>query len=171
MRTFRRVFSGLLIATLATACGHSRAPTRVSAVVQREDEFAIRQALSDWVTAYNRRDYAAARDIWAPGVQGWFPQDPHFSNAAAAETAGVARSEAPEKTEYSTYDLTIEEVLVSGDLAVVRDTWRETRHFDGDRARATRLIRSFEVWQRRSGNEWKISRWISSPEPWQRSVD
>jgi len=52
--------------------------------------------------------------------------------------------------------VTINEVMVSSDLAVVRDTWDETIHGPDGRS-AHRMIQSFEVWQPQANGEWKIS--------------
>ena len=127
------------------------------AAVERQ----IRQAIEAWRAAANRGDAAGQAKIWAAGVQGWFPSAPEFKNAAAFDGAVDG------KTIRSTYTVTINEVLVSNDLAVVRDTWQETVHSPDGRM-AHRVIQSFEVWQPQPGGEWKISRWISAPGPWQR---
>jgi ketosteroid isomerase-like protein len=127
-------------------------------------EHQIRKALADWTDAANRRDSAKTRDVWAPGVVGWFPDAPLFKDEEAGRVAGApVGSGRP----YSSFALTIDEVLVSGELAVVRDIWRETRHFPGAAATAAREIRSFEVWKPQPDGHWRIVRWISSPEPWQ----
>jgi steroid delta-isomerase len=117
--------------------------------------------LHDWAAANNRGDQQRANEIWAPGVQGWFPSNDQFTTEAAARIVGMPTEMAGKPT----YDVTINEVLVSGDLAVVRDTWKETRRF-GDKT-VERVIRSFEVWQRQPDNQWRITRWISAPEQWQ----
>jgi ketosteroid isomerase-like protein len=127
------------------------------AAVERQ----IRQSIEDWRAAANRDDTAGTGKIWAPGVKGWFPSAAEFKNAAAFSDTVDAKSLR------STYTVTINEVLVSTDLAVVRDTWEETLHApDGQTAR--RVIQSFEVWQPQPDGQWKISRWISAPGPWQR---
>jgi steroid delta-isomerase len=128
---------------------------------EQSDERAIRTRLHDWSAANNRGDQQQANDIWAPGVQGWFPASDQFTTAAAARLVGAK----PEIASKPTYDVTVNEVLVSGDMAVVRDTWTETRHF-GEKT-VERVIRSFEVWQRQPDQRWRITRWISAPEQWQ----
>ncbi len=145
-----RFTAAVLLAVMSAACATSRAT----------DEQVIRAALADWAVANNAGDQARANQIWAPGVQGWFPSGEEFRNTAAAQIAG-ASAEQPAR---STFELNIEEVLVSGNLAVVRDTWRETRHFGA--ASAKRTIKSFEVWQRQPDGKWRISRWISTPDRW-----
>ena len=124
-------------------------------------EHQIRQSIEDWRAAANRGDDAGTSKIWAPGVKGWFPSAAEFENAAAFDGGVDAKSFR------STYAVTINEVLVSTDLAVVRDTWEETLHSPDGRT-ARRVIQSFEVWQPQPDGNWKISRWISAPGPWQR---
>jgi ketosteroid isomerase-like protein len=126
-------------------------------------EHQIRQSIEDWRAAANRGDMAGTTRIWAPGVQGWFPSATEFTNAAAFDDKVDARSL------HSTYAVTINEVLVSTDLAVVRDTWEETLHAPHGQT-ARRVIQSFEVWQPQSDGAWKIARWISAPGPWQRNT-
>lgn len=62
------------------------------------------------------------------------------------------------------YEVTVNEVIVSGPLAVVRDTWRFTTNA-GTPDSTVAVVRSFEVWRRQSARSWKIARWISAPEP------
>ena len=131
-------------------------PDRDRAAVEGQ----IRKSIADWIAATNRGDTASANGIWAPSIQGWFHSAPEFKSSAAFESAVDA------KTLRSTYAVTINEILVSSDLAVVRDTWEETVHASDGRS-ARRLIQSFEVWQPQPGGEWRISRWISAPGPWQ----
>jgi ketosteroid isomerase-like protein len=149
-----------IVAGVPGASGQAPAP---AAAVEKQ----IRQSLADWMEANNHRQYDKANEVWAPGVVGWFPEAPVFKMDEAYRVAGVAkRSEKP----YSTFDLTIEEILVGGDLAVVRDIWRETIHFPGNTATAVRPIKSFEVWKPQPDGKWRITRWISAPEPWQASA-
>jgi ketosteroid isomerase-like protein len=129
---------------------------------------AITHALGDWMDATNRGDAKKAADVWAPGVQGWFPKLAVVQIAEAYRVAGVAPSKADDKAAkpWSTWKLSIDEILVSGDLAVVRDLWGETVHFPGTPKVAVRDIRSFEVWRRQPDGKWRITRWISAPEAW-----
>jgi ketosteroid isomerase-like protein len=127
------------------------------------DSAAIRARLDAWVAAQNRRDRGAASTIWAPGVVGWFPRAELFSDSAARAVAGVP---AGAGDAHSTYQLTVESLVVSGDVAVVHDVWRETRWFRTESAAASRVIRGSELWRRQPGGTWKIARWVSAPEPW-----
>ena len=138
----------LLVAGLA----HAAPPSGAGAA-----ESAIRAALAGWVDAANRGDYAAAMSVWAPDLIGWSPEGP--DDTYARELAG---SKAPAGPVDTTYALTINEVIVDGSLAVVRDTWTQTTKQAGG-ADKVETFRSFEVWRRQPDCSWKISRWLDGP--------
>lgn len=121
---------------------------------------AIRGALAQWVAAANRQDWRAAAEIWAPDLVGWYPGQP--DDTYAKELAQAARPRPGRKP--TRYEVTVNEVLVSGPLAVVRDTWRFTTG-SGSTDSTVAVVRSFEVWRRQPDGGWKIARWISAPEP------
>jgi ketosteroid isomerase-like protein len=120
-------------------------------------EKQIRAALADWVEAANRGDYKAALDVWAPDLIGWSPDGP--DDSYAREAAGARGPSGPVNT---TYALTINEVIVDGSLAVVRDTWTQTTRQDSGPDKVA-TFRSYEVWRRQPNGTWKISRWIDGP--------
>jgi steroid delta-isomerase len=122
-------------------------------------EATIRQKLAEWETAYNAGDRRKTFEIWAPDLVGWYPGIPDVTYAQ--EKASLDRP-APSGPQSSLH-VRIVEVLVSNDLAVVRDVWTETPP-PGSAAPAT-TIPSFEVWRRQPDGGWKIARWISAPQP------
>jgi len=138
------------------------AARRACAPSDSASEVLIRRRLADWVLETNRGDRAAAATIWAPAVTGWFPQGAEFRDSAAYAVAGrpVAKDRAT-----STYDLTIDDVVVSGDLAVVHDIWTERRRLAPD-ATVVRTIRGSETWRCQPAGDWRIARWVSAPEHW-----
>jgi len=119
-------------------------------------EKQIRAALAHWVEAANRGDYKAALVVWAPDLIGWSPDG---SDDNYAREAAGAKAPGPVKT---TYGLTINEVIVDGSLAVVRDTWTQTTKQDSGPDKIA-SFRSYEVWRRQPDRTWKISRWIDGP--------
>ena len=136
--------------TVSTAAGQTRE--------EAQAESQIRRALDRWVQAANRQDWKAALDVWAPDLIGWYPGMPEITYER--EAANAAR---PPSAKTTTFQVTVNEVIVSGPLAVLRDTWVfTTRSSSVD---FTEKVRSFEVWRRQPDNSWKISRWISAPEP------
>lgn len=142
-------FTLLAIAGLANA-----ASSNDNAAAEKQ----IRAALANWVEAANRGDYKAASEVWAPDLIGWAPQGP--DDTYEREAAYAKLPVAPPKT---TFALMIDEVIVDGSLAVVRDTWTQTTKQDGGAIKVS-TFRSYEVWRRQPDASWKISRWIDGPE-------
>jgi ketosteroid isomerase-like protein len=121
---------------------------------------AIRVALAAWMAAANRQDWRAAAEIWAPDLIGWYPGQP--DDTYAKEMALAIHPRPGRKP--TRYEVTVNEVIVSGSWAVVRDTWRFTTG-SGSADSSVAVVRSFEVWRRQPDRAWKIARWISAPEP------
>jgi ketosteroid isomerase-like protein len=121
---------------------------------------AIHAALTDWVAAANRGDWKSASKVWAPDLIGWYPGQPDDTYARELDRVANPKLGSP-KTHY---EVQVVEVMVSGKLAVVRDIWRFTTAA-GKPDAATSVVRGFEVWTEQPDSSWKISRWISAPEP------
>jgi ketosteroid isomerase-like protein len=121
---------------------------------------SIRAALDGWVDAANRQDWQTAARVWAPDLVGWYPGQPDDTYAKEMERAANPKSGRPK----TRYEVKVEEVMVSGPLAVVRDIWRFTTA-PGTPDSLIAVVRGFEVWRRQADGHWKISRWISAPEP------
>lgn len=115
-------------------------------------EASIRSALQQWVEAANRQDFNAALKIWAPDLIGWYPGIP---DASYAQYAGYATN--PPKQAPATYKLSIDEVMVSGPMAVARVTWNVSG------SGYSSSIRSIEVWKKQPDGSWKVSRYLSAP--------
>jgi ketosteroid isomerase-like protein len=120
-------------------------------------EKQIRAALAGWVEAANRGDYKAAAEVWAPDLIGWAPEGPDDTYEREAAYAKL-----PVKQPDTTYALTINEVIVDGSLAVVRDTWTQATKQNAGTDKVS-TFRSYEVWRRQPDASWKISRWIDGP--------
>jgi ketosteroid isomerase-like protein len=148
----KRTVALLTAPLLAIACVVHADPAAPNAVAEKQ----IRSALAGWVEAANRGDYKTAAAIWAPDLIGWAPEGP--DDTFEREAAGA---KLPVKPPSTTYALTINEVIIDGSLAVVRDNWTQTtRQSTGDKVST---FRSFEVWRRQPDHSWKISRWIDGP--------
>ncbi len=120
-------------------------------------ERQIRSALAGWLSAANRGDYKTALKVWAPDLIGWASDGADDTYQREAESA-----ERPMQAPKTTYELTINEVIIEGSLAVVRDTWIETTRGDTETEKVSQF-RSYEVWRRQPDMSWKISRWIDGP--------
>ena len=121
---------------------------------------AIHAALTDWVAAANRGDWKSASKVWAPDLVGWYPGQPDDTYAREMDRVANPKLGSP-KTHY---EVEVVEVMVSGKLAVVRDIWKFTTPAGRPDA-ATSVVRGFEVWTEQPDSSWRVSRWISAPEP------
>src|SRR5438270_13842956 len=80
-----------------------------------DDEARNRPRLAQWVEQFNSGDYPGAATIWAPDLIGVIPGGP--DDSFDREMAGAQKAQrSPVR-----FFLTVDEVLVDGDLAVVRD--------------------------------------------------
>ncbi|HET9792907.1 MAG TPA: nuclear transport factor 2 family protein [Thermoanaerobaculia bacterium] len=150
---------GFVLALAAGAAAFGSGMPERPADSPRTVESTIRSKLAAWEAAYNSGDRKKAFEIWAPDLVGWYPGVPDITWEQEKAALDRPASAAPR----SRLHVQVVEVIVSGDLAVVRDIWTETPP-EGSPARATR-IPSFEVWRRQADGEWKIARWISAPQP------
>jgi steroid delta-isomerase len=150
-------FAILLSMSACTHGGGAISPTPTS--IRADDEARIRRRLAEWVEQMRSGDRVAAAEVWAPDLVGWYPgqEDDTYEKEQAQ-----ARRQRPPEAPRSIPAVRIEEVMVSGDLAVVRDIWRITRIAGGDTTEHS--LRSFEVWQRQRDGAWRIARWISAPD-------
>lgn len=161
MRTRVRMLSLLIVSAFLLAGTVSQESG--ASPDDKRSEAQIRKALADWVAATNRRDNAAANTIWGNNVIGWFPEATEFSESAAFSVAGLPERQGES---YSTYELKIDEVAVSGSMASVYDIWTETKHFSGSNVTVRRIIRGNELWRIQPDGKWRIVRWVSAPEKW-----
>jgi ketosteroid isomerase-like protein len=120
----------------------------------------IRTTLARWVQAANREDWKSAAQVWAPDLIGWYPGQPDDTYAKEMERA----THPPSRGKRTRYQVDIQEVMVSGPMAVVRDVWRFTTA-PGTPDSVVSVVRSYEVWKQQPDRRWKIARWISAPEP------
>jgi steroid delta-isomerase len=146
-----RVAFGILFLTAA-------ALTPLRAQGRSADETRIREALADWVKATDAGDRHRANQIWARDLIGYYPGQP--DDTYEREIAAESRPRGPSRAKIS---LSVIEVIVSGDLAVVHDVWRY--HWLTPNPTAADSIRGFEVWRKQADGSWKISRWLTAPFP------
>lgn len=121
------------------------------------DEAAIRQRLADWTAAFNARDAAGACDLFAADLRYDLPD---LADGTQATMCGnLARVLAREDVRLAYGPPAIHEVIVSGDLAVVRLTWTLTATAGGEAEVTTEA--GLDVFRRQPDGRWSIARFMS----------
>jgi hypothetical protein len=124
---------------------------------------AVRARLEAWVRQANAIDLEGTREVWAPGLVGWFPRAALFGDSAAFAVAGMRP--VPAKDVRTSFDLVIDDIAASRSLVAVHDIWTETRVLSPGKV-VRRQIRGSELWRCQPDGRWRIARYVSAPEPW-----
>ena len=118
---------------------------------------AITDRLNRWTAAFNAKDMAGVCDLFAPDLR--YAVDDILNGARDQLCANVERVlKAPGLT-LSYAEPAIHEILVSGDMAVVRLTWTLTAEKNG--ARDVTTEEGMDVFRRAPDGQWSIARYIA----------
>ena len=131
-----------------------------SAAVQNQ----IRIALEKFKLDFNAGDASQVCALFAPDLISDFRGQPEDSYNSLCANMQMALKD-PAKT--YRYDLEIKEILVSGDLAVVRLVWTLKVHPQNGGPDATTREPGMDIFRRQPDGTWKISRYMAyeSPSP------
>ena len=118
----------------------------------------VAAALTQWMADFNAGRLGKVCDLFARDLRADFRGQPE--RGYDAQCGLLQRSLADGARAFS-YALTIKEILVSGDTAVVRLTWTLTiRPKDTDRE-VTSVEPGVDVFRRQSDGRWRIIRYIA----------
>jgi len=136
-------------------------PLSAAAGERAQDE--IRAALLKWTQDFNRGDADAVCALFSPQLRYDFRGYPERGYADICDR--LQRSLADESKKYA-YALDIREILVAGDLAVVRLEWTLTVTL-GNGQRVISVEPGMDVLRREPDGSWKIIRYLAhqAPEP------
>jgi steroid delta-isomerase len=121
-------------------------------------EVAIRQALATWTEQFNARDTAGVCTLFAPGlrynVEGLATEQTYKDMCDRLHRALTGR-----EVTYR-YRLEIQEIIVSGDIAVVRLVWYDTVSRPGVPDVMT-PEQGMDIFRRQDDGSWKIIRYLA----------
>jgi len=121
-------------------------------------EAAIRKALLDWTAAFNARDAQRVCGLFAPGLR-YNVQGLADEQSYADMCTRLQRALAGHEIGFH-YRPDIQEIIVSGDLAVVRLIWYSTISRPGV-PDVTTPEHGMDIFRRQDDGSWKIIRFIA----------
>ena len=118
---------------------------------------AIVERLNRWTTAFNAKDTTSICDLFAPDLS--YTVDDILSGTRDGLCGNVDKVLRMTDLTLSYAKPAIHEILVSGDLAVVRLTWTLTAEKNG--AKDVSTEEGMDVFRRASDGQWSIARYIA----------
>ena len=126
-----------------------------SAKNEQKDKEAILNAISKISDYYNRNQHDSALQFYSKDIKVSFPDEPDmdYNGFLAAYRAMKQRSGVTVHTRDS-----VEEVIVDGDLAIVRFSWLTRFKNNSTGAERSWRARDFTVWRKESDGQWRFYR-------------
>ena len=147
------------MAILAAVALLAMAPASAQSGDQAEK--AIRDALATWTRDFNARDASHICDLFAPDLvydYRGFPERDYPT------LCGLLHRSLADPTRTFRYGLDIKEIIVSGDMAIVRLVWTLKVTSAGAKAQESREP-GLDVFRRQPDGSWKIARYIAYEAP------
>jgi ketosteroid isomerase-like protein len=119
---------------------------------------AIRTALTQWMADFNAGNTEKVCGLFAPDLIAQYRGQPERDYTALCE---LLKRSLSDRTKTYTYALAVKEILVAGDLAVVRLVWTlKVRRIDAA-GESTSDEPGMDIFRRQPDGMWKISRYIA----------
>lgn len=146
----RRLAPFVAIALTAAAAGTALADADA-------DKAAIVQRLQQWTAAFNAKDRAGTCDLFAPDLVYAIPEVVRGTRETMCSNLAALQARTDIKLHYANPD--IHEIVLAGDLAVVRLTWTLTTEVGGRRDTTTE--EGMDIFRRQPDGRWSIARFIA----------
>jgi ketosteroid isomerase-like protein len=137
-----------LIALLGPATAQSSNPA----------ETAIRDALVKWTSHFNAGDREKICDLFAPELRYDYRGHPE---RGFEDVCGLLQRSLGDRTKTYSYSFQIKEIIVSGDLAVVRLVWSLKMIPIGSVNETISEEPGMDIFRKQSDGSWKIIRYIA----------
>ena len=144
---------GLLLAAVGTPASAQPADAA---------ETAIRTALAQWTSDFNARDASRICDLFAKDLRYDFRGAPERDYDALC---GLLHKVLADRTKQFVYSHDVREIIVSGDLAIVRLIWTVKVTIPGAANAVESKEPGLDVFRRQPDGSWKIVRYIAYEAP------
>lgn len=151
------------LTALLACCGvcWSSARSTVSAQPTVGAETAVRDALLKWTIDFNTRNTSRICDLFAPDLVYDYRGFPERGYDALC---GLLHRSLDDRTKKFTYFLDIKEIILSGDLAIVRLVWTLNVTSPGTKA-VESIEPGLDVFRRQPDGSWRIIRYVAYEAP------
>ena len=136
--------------------------TGLPAMADSQAENAIRDALTKWTADFNGRDAARICDLFAPDLRYDFRGSPERDYNAICSLLHRALSD---RSRTITYSFDIKEIIVSGDMAIVRLVWTSRVSKEGSPQVTETKEPGLDVFRRQPDGKWRIARYMAYEAP------
>ena len=147
---FRCLAPAAAIALTATAAGTALADPDA-------DKAAIVQRLQQWTAAFNAKDAGGTCDLFAPDLVYSIPEVVRGTRETMCSTLAALQARTDITLHYANPE--IHEILLAGDVAIVRLTWTLTTEVNGRRDTTTE--EGMDIFRRQPDRRWSIARFIA----------
>jgi len=121
-------------------------------------ETAIRDALMKWTSHFNAGDTGEICGLFAPELR--YDYRGHLERGFA-DVCGLLQRSLSDRTKTYSYSLQIKEIIVSGDLAVVRLVWTLKVSPIGSANETISEEPGMDIFRKQPDGSWKIVRYIA----------
>jgi ketosteroid isomerase-like protein len=150
----KSVFVTTFIAATAIVAAATVAPASSGTTAQSQ----IRAALENWTAQFNAGNADVVCDLFARDLISDYQGQPERDYDSQC---ALLRKSLSDKKHRFQYFLNIKEIMVSGDLAIVRLVW--TLHVEQEDPPLTRIVLEpgLDVFRRQPDGSWKIARYLA----------
>jgi uncharacterized protein (TIGR02246 family) len=121
------------------------------------DEAAIRQRFQRWTADFNARDAGRVCDLFAPDLVYSIPEVVQGTRQTLCANLAAMLARSDITLHYDSPD--IHDIIVMGDVAVVRLTWTLTTEVNGVKDRTTE--EGMDIFRRQPDGRWSIARFVA----------
>lgn len=148
--------TGLHCAALVAFIAATTAVTTAHAD-EAADKAAITERLNRWTADFNAKSPVGVCDLFAPDLVYSIPEVTRGTHETICKNLTTVLAKSDIKLRYANPD--IHEIIVSGDVAVVRLTWTLTTEAAG--AKDTTTEEGMDIFKRQADGRWSIARFVA----------